>query len=71
MSEEHKKEQVRIIIDKWYTEDDYEIYRITYTDGEPFTPSGNGGFIMYEQNVDDFLDNYSDEYDFEIVEDYR
>ena len=65
------KEKVRIIIDKWMTEDDYEIYRITDTSGEPADFTGSGGFVMYESNVQEILDNYSDSYDIEIVEDYR
>ena len=65
------KEKVRIIIDKWMTEDDYEIYRITDVFGEPADFTGNGGFVMYESNVQEILDNYSDAYDIEIVEDYR
>ncbi len=69
MSEQ--KEKIRVIIDKWYTEDDYEIYRITDTSGEPSDICGNGGFVMYEEHVDDVLDNASAEWDIEIVEDYR
>ena len=71
MSEEYKKEKVRIIIDRWFTEDDYEIYRITDMSGKPADFTVNGGFVMYESNVQDILKKYSEDYDIEIVEDYR
>ena len=71
MSEEYKKEKVRIIWDRWFTEDDYEIYRITDMRGNPADFTGYGVFVMYESNVQDILNKYSDDYDIEIVEDYR
>tara|TARA_R100001594_G_scaffold76164_1_gene110851 strand:- start:125 stop:334 length:210 start_codon:yes stop_codon:yes gene_type:complete len=66
-----KKEKIRVIIDKWYTEDSYEIYRITDTNGKPSEITGNGGFIMYESSIDTLLDDAREEWDIEIVEDYR
>ena len=68
---ERKKEKISIIIDEWDTEDGWQIYRITDMDGHPTDFCGSGGFVMYDYNVDEIIDDARDDYDITIKEDYR
>tara|TARA_R100000655_G_scaffold15468_2_gene34323 strand:- start:452 stop:655 length:204 start_codon:yes stop_codon:yes gene_type:complete len=63
--------KIRIIIDVFETEDGYNTYRITDTSGNPANFCLNGGWVYYSDNVDDIIQNARNEYQIEIVEDYR
>tara|TARA_R110002020_G_scaffold464544_1_gene685311 strand:+ start:266 stop:463 length:198 start_codon:yes stop_codon:yes gene_type:complete len=62
---------IKIIIDKFETEDGYYIYRVTDQNSEPANFCINGGWVYDCDNINDILENASCQYDIEIIEDYR
>ena len=68
-----KDKHYKIIIDVYQTEDDYEIFRIVDSDSlEPIEPLDNGGWFMYSDGVDDWIEDQEEQgYTFDIVENYR
>ena len=68
---ERKKEKISIVIDKWDTEDGWQIYRIIDMAGQQADFCGSGGFVMYDYNIDEIIDKARDDYDITIKEDDR
>ncbi len=68
-----KKEKIRIMIDKYDSEDGNQFYRVC--DGNDYNLAADccsgGGWYLDQYQIDYDIQEWEKEYNIEIVEDYR
>tara|TARA_R100000458_G_C8071608_1_gene110156 strand:- start:9 stop:218 length:210 start_codon:yes stop_codon:yes gene_type:complete len=67
------KEKIKVIINVYNTEEGYQIYKVEQANGSGYQADccGDSGFFWNSSTVDEYMDDWREHYDIEIVEDYR
>ena len=67
------KEKIQVIINVYDTEEGHQIYKVEEANGSGYQPEccGASGFFWSEYSIDEYIDDWREHYDIEIVKDYR